>query len=396
MIVVGGAYIEECDWPEWKRLMGPGVRAALAAGELSKGSELYTYCHADSLADLQLTMSAAGIRAHVRATTDLIKFFYKHPLTSPPDREPIELRNENAEPWVVSGKTVLAFGLLEAGTTVNAERAIFEWSQVDYALTRGEIGSLALIVAEKDLPNGFVLDDNDRDAAADFMTAWSADIMIVRRQAGGAVLFRGEERINVSAYAASEWFKIGAGNVFCAMFAHYWGELQLDPAQAADLASGCSAFYASTRSLPMVSDAMVPQTETYNPAANCKIFVASPCDSMAQQWLLDQAIMSLEALGVQTVSPYDLGLDGVAVENDDIAATLSDCNAVLVLAEGADLASMLAVGLAHVRDLPIVILAEETKQYRLKLWEGTNCEVARDFASAVYRAMVAARRNATK
>ena len=30
MIVIGGTYIEECDWPEWKRLMGPGARAALA------------------------------------------------------------------------------------------------------------------------------------------------------------------------------------------------------------------------------------------------------------------------------------------------------------------------------------------------------------------------------
>jgi hypothetical protein len=228
------------------------------------------------------------------------------------------------------------------------------------------------------------------------MTAWNATLMLVRRQAGGAVLFHGEDRTEVSAYAASEWFKIGAGNVFSAMFAHYWGEMRFDPLRAADLASRSSAFYAGTRALPMVSDEAVPTMETFNPIAKCKIFIASPCASMAQQWLLDEAITSLERLGVETVSPYDLGLDGVAVENKDIAAVLADCNAVLVLAEGADIPSVLAVGLAHVRKLPIVVLSEEDKQRRLELWLGTDCEVARDFASAVYRAMVAGRRGARK
>ena len=266
---------------------------------------------------------------------------------------------------------------------MNAERAVFEWSRYDRGITRGTIGSLALIAAENYLPGGFVLGVNDRDAAAIEMTAWDADLMIVRRQGGGAVLFHGEDRIDVPAYTASEWFKIGAGNVFCAMFAHYWGELRFDPLNAADMASRSSAFYAGTRTLPMVSDDIVPRTETFDPAANCKIFIASPCYSMAQQWLLDEAIKSLWSLGVETVSPYDLGLDGVQVENKDINTALMDCSAVLVLAEGADIPSVLAVGLARVRKLPIVVLAEEIKQRRLELWQGTDCEVARDFASAV-------------
>lgn len=396
MIVVGGTYIEECDWPEWNRLMGPGLRAALAVSELSKGTELFTYCHSENRPDFDLTASAAGLKAHVRTTNDLIKFFYKHPLTSPPEKEPKNTSEPIEEPWEVSGKTILAFGMLESGIVVNAERAVIEWSRYDQRVERGTVGSLALIAAENELPDGFALDVNDRDAASEHMAAWNAALMIVRRQAGGAVLFHGENRTEVPAYIASEWFKVGAGNVFSAMFAYYWGELRFDPFHAADLASRSSAFYAGTRTLPMLSHEGVPLREVFDPAAKCKIFIASPCYSMAQQWLLDEAITSLERLGVETVSPYDLGLDGVAVENKDIVTTLADCNAVLVLAEGADMPSVLAVGLAHVRKLPIVVLSEEDKQRRLDLWLGTDCEVARDFASAVYRAMVAGRRGARK
>jgi hypothetical protein len=291
---------------------------------------------------------------------------------------------------------VLAFGMLEIGVKVNAERAIIEWSRYDRRVIRGKINTLALIAAETELPEGFVLDVNDPDAAAELMTAWNAELMLVRRQAGGAVLFFGEERTEVPAHAASEWFKIGAGNVFAAMFAYYWGEQRCSPLQAADLASRSSALYASTRTLPIIHRDLLPPAEVFNPTATCKIFVASPCYSMAQQWLLNEAIASLERLGVEVVSPYDLGLDGVRVESKDIGEVLEGCKAVLVLAEGADVPSVLAVGLAHVRNLPIVVLSEEAKEHRLQLWSGTDCEVARDFASAVYRAMVAGRRNLQK
>ncbi|GEM_PF-1824461 len=396
MIVVGGTYLEKCDWPERELLMGPGSRAALAISRLSKGSELYTYCFPKHQPDLEATMESEGVRTYVRPATDLITFFYRHPLTSPPEQEPSDVKVALTDPWKISGKTVLAFGLVEARVQVSADRAVFEMSRdFENNIVRGEVKSLALIAGENDLSADFVDGIDDRDAAARTMVANNADMMIIRRQAGGAVLYHGETKIEIPAYTASEWFKIGAGNVFCAAFAHYWGEAGLDPKTSADLASRNSAHYASTRTLPLLEAAALPTMKVFNPAAECKIFIASPCYSMAQQWLLDQAIQSLRALNVDTRSPYDLGLDGNPVENDQIAAVLEGCKAVLVLAEGADIASVLAVGLGRVRKLPIVVLAEEIKQPRLELWQGTDCEVAHDFATAVYRAMVAARRDAT-
>jgi hypothetical protein len=390
MIVVGGTYLELCDWPEWHRIMGPGVRAALAVSEISPGSELYTYVSEEARADLAQTMSERGIKTHTKPRPRPIQFYYKHPLTSPPDRDPEKMPTRRNTAWNIQGKTVLAFPLLETKLVVSADCAVFELSQRDDDIARGTVKSLALIAAENELPGSEV---DFRDAAARLIAAHNAELMIVRKRAGGGVLFHGEVQRDIPAYAASGWFKIGAGNVFCAMFAHYWGERKMDPLPAADLASRSSAYYASERALPLVPEAQLPPMETFDPSAKCKIFIASPCSSMAQQWLLDQAINSLDDFGVATVSAYDL-LDGPPPDGGDLGAVLDDCDAVLVLAEGADIASVLAVGLARVRHLPIVVLAEETKERRLDLWQGTECEVARDFASAVYRAMVAGRRRA--
>lgn len=393
MIVVGGTYLEECDWPEWQRIMGSGVRAALAVSEVSPGSELYTYVDDVARSDLAITMTERGIKTHVRKRREPIVFYYKHPLTSPPEQEPDEWRSKSARVWTIQGDTVLAFRLLESKVLVNADRAVFEISPRDEEIARGKIGSLALIAAEDELPDTTSdAAESFRDVAARLMAAHNADLMIVRRRAGGGVLFDGELEHAVPAYVARQWFKIGAGNVFCAMFAHYWGEKKMNPLRAAELASRSSAYYAGELAIPMVAEGSLPAMETFDPSIPCKIFIASPCASMAQQWLLNQAIESLEHLGVTTVSAYDLGLDGVPLEGGDIGRVLDDCDAVLVLAEGADIASALAVGLARVRHLPIVVLAEDSKKARLDLWHGTHCEIARDFATSVYRAMVAGRK----
>lgn len=390
MIVVGGTYLEECDWPAWRQLMGSGVRAALALSQVSPGGELFTYVDGGSRADLIETMSQRGVAVSPRERKSPIDFYYKHPLTSPPHLEPEKPARE-AEPWCVSGKVVLAFPMFESRIIVNADRAIFEISHSDDDVARGDVASLALIAAEDEIP---AADGDFRDTATELMAAHSADLMIVRKRAGGGILFDGEVRHEIPAYVAREWFKIGVGNVFCATFAHYWGEKSLDPVQAADLASRASAVYAGAPAgaLPIAADSLSSGMEQFDPSAPCKIFVASPCRSMAQQWLLDQALRSLWALKVDTVSPYDLGLDGLPRKEGDIGDKLDDCDAILVLAEGADIASVLAVGLARVRRLPMVVLEEEVRASRLELWQDTRCEIARDLASAVYRSMVAGRR----
>ncbi len=396
MIVVGGTYIEECDWPEWTRLMGPGVRAALALSEVSPQTELYSYANDAVIEDLRSTMLTSGLATpQVRTREEKVAYSYKHPLSYPRRTPKLEETPDDSaapqlsESWSVKGDTVLAFRLQETKIVVSAKRAVFELSQQDEEIERGDIGKLALIAAENDFPQAAA---NVQDFAAQTMPAHNANLLIFRWQSGGGILFDGEMEHSIPAYVANEWFKIGTGNIFCAMFAHYWGEQNMDAMAAADLASRCSAYYAGSRALPIPVSQNLPDMEKFDPTADCKIFIASPCISMAQQWLVDEAIRTFEMLRIQTVTPYDLGLDGVSRKNVDVGRVLDGCSAVLVLAEGADLPSVLAVGLARVRKLPIVVLAEESREPRVSLWQGTDCEIARDFASAVYRAMVAGKR----
>jgi hypothetical protein len=387
MIIVGGTYIEECKWPESHRLMGSGARAALVISDLSPGSELYTYVDPANRDDLKFTMTK--VKPRLRARREPITFYYEHPLTSPPEQQPNKPLPKGPS-WAITGDTVLAFPLRECKVLVNADRAVIEISpREDERIERGKIGTLALIAGQDGLPDPSSATAPDlRSRAEGWLIKYDADLIIIRWQAGGGVLFDGKRQWDIPAYVVRNWFKIGAGNVFCAMFAHYWGEQKMDALRAAELASRSSAYYASELAIPMVAEGALPAMETFNPTIECKIFIASPWSSMAQRWLLNQAIDSLDRLGLRTVSAYDL-------KRRDIEAQLDRCDAVLVLAEGADIASVLAVGLARVRHLPIVVLAEDSKESRLD-WQGTDCEIASDFASAIYRAMVAARKRKSR
>jgi hypothetical protein len=378
--------------------MGPGVRAVLAVSEISPKSELHTFVHDDARSDLESTMLASDVKLHIRAAKKNMSFYYKHPLARP---EPGEVPDEEAtatqdapELWKVTGDTVLAFRLLEANVQIIAERAVIELSDRDREIDHRQAKKVALIAAQNDFPDLDTL-GRMRDFASEKIAAHDAELLIVRTQSGGGFLFDGEVTHEIPAYVAKEWFKIGAGNVFCAMFAHYWGEKKMSPLEAAALASRSSALYASTRVLPLAGEDKLPDMDVFDSNSRCKVFVASSCNSMAQQWLVDQALAGFDSLGVDTIAPYDLGLDGIPVSNTGIADALKDCDAVLVLAEGADIPSVLAAGLARVRKLPIVVLAEAPARRRLDLWDGTDCEIAGDFASAVYRAMVAGRRRAS-
>ncbi|MCP1842137.1 hypothetical protein ACVIHI_004945 [Bradyrhizobium sp. USDA 4524] len=387
MIVVGGTYEETCNWPASWNIMGSGLRAAMTVSGVSPGSELYTCADPAAEPDLRLTAAGGGIGLTIRPRRGPISFYYEHHLTSPPDLQAEDWEPREEPVWTITGETALAFPLKEQKILLNAERAVIEISPSDPEIERGKIGALALIAAEDELPGLTSTTKNVRVGAERWLNEYNAELIIIRRPAGGAFLIDRQYSCDVPAYEANRWHKIGAGNVFCAMFAHYWGERRMEPQRAAELASRSATYYASERVIPMVGEDVLPPMDTFDSAVECKIFIASPRKSMAREWLLNQAIDGLRDLGVQTVSKYDLE----RIERSNANSLLDDCDAVLVLAEGSDISSVFAVGVAKVRSLPIVILSEESREATPE-WPGANCEIVHDFASAVYRAMVAGRK----
>jgi hypothetical protein len=235
MIIVGGTYIEECKWPESHRLMGSGARAALVVSDVSPGSELYTYVDPANRDDLKFTMR--NVKPRLRTRRDPITFYYEHPLTSPPEQQPNKPLSSKGPPWTITGDTVLAFPLRECKVLVNADRAVIEISpRNDERIERGRIGTLALIAGQDGLPDPSSATAPDlRSRAEGWLIKYGAELIIVRRQAGGGVLFDGKREWDIPAYVAWNWFKIGAGNVFCAMFTHYWGEQKMDALRAGEL-----------------------------------------------------------------------------------------------------------------------------------------------------------------
>lgn len=392
MIIVGDTYTEECDWPRWSRIMGPGTRAALAVSVLSPNSELYTYADKTSEADLKSTLHSCGVKCCVRLRDTPVRFLYKHPLfLERMDPEGADLVIKDA--WDIQGPTVLAFKLMEAPVHLSADRAIIEISDRDNDVVCKQVKELALIASLNDFPEE-KRGPSIVDFASTMMAAHNANLMIVRNPIGGGTLFYGDNQHDIPAYGGSHWFKIGMGNVFCAVFAHYWGERKLEPVEAANIASKSAAYYAETKTLPIPSASDLPALYSFNPDGDCTIFVATPVNSMAQHWLLDETIQSFTVLGIKTITPYELGLGDGQPNIDN--ARLDGCNAVLALSEGVDLASIFAAGVARVRNLPIVVLAEDARKPRLDLWQGTGCEIASDLSTAVFRAILAGKRNSKK
>ena len=99
---------------------------------------------------------------------------------------------------------------------------------------------------------------------------------------------------------------IGSGDVFTAVFAYYWSVEQADAVAAATAASLATAYYCQSRSLSIrhnLKDSFNPPEVTRGPgnfpAAPKQVYVASPFFTMAQRWLIEEAIVALKEQGLR-------------------------------------------------------------------------------------------------
>jgi nucleoside 2-deoxyribosyltransferase len=107
---------------------------------------------------------------------------------------------------------------------------------------------------------------------------------------------------------------------------------------------------------------------------------------MAQRWLIEQSRRHLSEQGFRVFSPFhDVGYGSAAeVVPADIAA-LKKSDFVFAIADGLDSGTLFEIGYAKALGKPVVAFVQNESEQNLKMLEGTNCEIASDFASAIYR-----------
>ncbi len=393
MIIVGGSYREVCAYPEWDRIYGSGGRAAVAVSGLSPGSVLHTYAYSGWAADVRATMASFGVRAEVVEIAEELVFEYYHPLS----KEPVPKASAGLPRIAVSGDVVLSFGMLEGPATVVAGRAVHDPQsdsrEAAFSASGSRAGELAYVVRD------YMLSAADpsqeaMDAATRIMADEGAAVVVARHAIGGASVYVGDTKPRlVPAYISDTWFKIGSGDVFCAAFAHYWGERRLDPVEAADLASRSVAHFNDGHRLPLPAPHalrdLVPQPDA---TRGGRVFLSGPAATLPQRWLLDQARWWLTGLGSEVFSPFHEYGERLAVSAGPALAGLRDCTAVLALADGGDPGTSAVIGHARAVGVPVVVLAEAVAATDLAMHAGMSCEIARDFTSALYRAHLAGMR----
>lgn len=220
--------------------------------------------------------------------------------------------------------------------------------------------------------------------------AENAETVVVKCGAAGAFVYiQTGQATQIPSYRSARVFKIGSGDVFSAAFAHFWGEQGIEPAAAADLASRCTAWYCDRRQLPLPSpqelETLSALSRNVQPG---RIYLAAPFFDIGQRWAVEEARLCLVRLGADVFSPvHEVGFDVPEVVAPADLAGLQTCSAVLAIVSGGDPGTLFEIGYARRLGIPVIALAERTQTRDLTMLIGSGCEIARDFASAVYRAI---------
>lgn len=386
--VVGGVYIELCMQPVWHQLLGSAGRAARALSTTAAKVTLHTYVDAQNRRSLETLCAGWQVSLSAGAVNQTTSFNYVHPL-SVPTIVPAPYVAPLAASIQVAGDVVLRFGILEGDAIVQGKRVVYDPQSAYNPVLFGENGSTAgtlAVVANGNEVRRLSCQQDVEAGARDILQRDKAAVVVVKRGSKGALVVTPTAIHDVPAYRSGSVFSIGSGDMFAAAFTRFWGVDELDPAEAADLASRTTARYCESRDpfIPSAGDLRSQWSNTVT-ATKGKVYLAGPFFTIAHRWLVEEARTHLQDMGMRVFSPlHDVGPGSAAeVAPKDLAA-FKECDRVLALVDGADPGTIFEVGYARALGLPVVALAETLSEEDLKMIEGSGCVVVNDFATALY------------
>ena len=304
MIIVGGVYVETCVTPERTQLLGSGGRAALALSSFRSDLVLHTFQPPDYWEDLEANFRPYGIDCRPAPSSARIEFSYVFPLARPV-RSPslIAERPRSA----VAGADILSVGCVEGEVLVTAERAVIDpqgaptWH---FREDGGQAGRLALVLNASEAAARTGAQKVEAAALA-LLSDEGAEVVVVKLGPNGARVFEQSGADHwIPAYASTANYKIGSGDIFSAIFAHFWFE-GMNPAGAADRASQHVAAYVESGALPLPVTLLPRQPR--RPSGAEHLVMVMRHASIASKWFSDILQKAAADLGIAKVETVDLG-----------------------------------------------------------------------------------------
>lgn len=390
--VVGGIYRERCLQPTWDAVLGSAGRAAQALCTVKASRKrLHAYMGDRARSEVELLAELTDFELVPTDLPFLVLFDYAHTLGDPVISPPIGLMGQRP-PLAVKDDVVLRYGMLEGDAVVAANIAVYDPQSAFGAAAFTANGSSAkrLAVVLNRLEMRSITGEEDPRAGADWLFRNDgAEVVVLKMGALGARVITPDGAWEIPLYRSERVWKLGSGDVFSATFAAMWALEDMAPDDAADIASRATAWYCGHRALPTPDSATLATMpfEQVRPGTG-RIYLAAPFFDLGQRWLVEESRRALLQAGAQVFSPiHEVGPGAAEVVAPADLAGIEDCDVLLAIVNGMDPGTVFEAGYAIRKGIPVVALAENSREEDLKMFVGSGATVTNDFATAIYQAV---------
>lgn len=395
MIIVGGTYSEICFEPIWENIFGSGLRAVNLVLELDKGLRVNYHTFADqeirAHLDYYSIIYKDRLKASIHDVFESPKFYYDHPLKTPTIKPRPDLYNKTDQKFEVKGQNILSYGLLEGMFSIEGDKVVYDPQSPANPIAFSSTGSTAekLITVINYSEAKKLTKTSELSEIVDFFfDKESCYALLIKGGAQGAILYKSKtDAIRIPVYKTNKIWPIGSGDVFSAYFAYSWfsGKELEDCALSA---SKATALYCNSKDLSSVGGQSGFQFEQLiiKNSPEGQVYLAGPFFTYAERWLVNEAWTSLRGFGLNVFSPFhDVG-HGKAhdVVQEDLIG-LDSSEVVFAIIDGLDPGTLFEVGYAIAQGKDVIAFVQKEGEEALKMLEGTNCTIVRDFTTAVYK-----------
>jgi hypothetical protein len=388
--IIGGTYLEVCQetgtFESPRVLLGSGLRAAAVLRDCAQELVLDTAIDEQLAAEASTIATTLALDVRWRERSEPVSFHYWTPLSAPTVSGP----SAKASGAKVDDSLALAFGMIESETRADVEGLVFDPQQPRDLRPIEQLQSLKaarLAIVANAAETRAMAGERDLSVAAKMLReSTSADVVITKQAARGALVTTMQAQELVGPWPTSRVWPIGSGDVFAAGFAWAWLEASAEPVEAARAGSYAASRWCTRQSLDMSRADFEPSDGQLTPSDG-RVYLAAPFFSLGQRWLVELVRDSLLNLGGRVFSPlHDVGRSDDSVARLDLQG-LEQCTAVLALLDGADPGAMFEAGWAERAQLPTVVFSESPDSEELKMVRGSGAQVTSDLPSAVYQAI---------
>ena len=401
--VIGGVYTEQCVWPQWDELYGSGGRALSVLHALGCTTKLYSYLNKDSANILQsrarIYNTSLEICSSLKESYHPIKFCYLHGLSTP---QISSITTEFTHQDRIIEDNILVFGMLEGNPAISGNKVVYDpqnpISPKDFSENGSTANELAIILNTNEAYKLIKNRNLSLDEIAYELIKNKTKVVIIKQGVRGVSIYqklndRCIKKDSVPCYFTENIWKIGSGDCFSAHFAYQWISEGKTPIEAAELASKATAYYCETRGYPSLEkftnwkNRVEPITHKHS-EKKVTVYLAGPFFTLSQIWLINETRKLLSEMGLTVFSPYhEIGTgDAITVVPKDIDG-INNSDIIFAIFDGKDSGTIFEIGYARAKNKPIIIYNENEKSEDLKMMEGTECIVIKDYVSAIYHTL---------